>query len=104
MRYVDCTQLLDDLSHAPLINDMITWGKNQPPPGNIPVSLASDSCRLDLYARHPRRTETESFRLATYYEDLRQVNERCLKGNPDYNRGMVGIGEEMKFFAYLGPA
>ena len=104
VRPIDCTVFLNDFSLTPLVHDMITWGNTQPPPGNVPVSISGESCRLDMYARRPRSAESESFKLENYFERLRIINERCLKGHPDFNKGLVDIGEESKFVAYLGPA
>ena len=104
MRPVDSTVFFNVLSHVPWINDIIAWGPTQPPPGTIPFSIAGDSCRLDLYARHPKLAENERFGFIDYFERLRIVKERCLKGNPDHNWGMTDIGEDVTFVAYLAPA
>ena len=100
----DCADLLTQLAEATATHALITYGVNEPPPGNIPNYLGYRSCSLELKAAPYRGTYIEKIRLIDYIGPIQEIYTKCL--NPPhgykYNGGTVFIGVNDRFYALLG--
>ena len=66
--------------------------------------MAVGTCHLTLEASPFQGASAEKFRLVDYKQRIELIYTRCLERVQGYNGGSVAIGEEKKFYAYLGAA
>ena len=100
----DCTRLLDNLDDfADWPDEYIDFGILGPGGRETPVFVQVGYCRVGVVAILPERRPVERMRLKDYMSDLRRINRQCLLGpSSRWNAGRSTIGEEGKFYAYLG--
>ena len=104
-RYVhvsDCSGLLTRFTLMSWVQELVTYGTNQPPPGNVPRSIFFGTCELALKAVPSRDLYTEELRLIDYLKPIQQIYIRCLQRGPGFNGGLVSIGRENRFYVVLG--
>ena len=102
----DCIYLVYEMDERkaayPWAHQSIIWGPAQAVPGKTPLRITLSTCRIEIQARYPRRRDTDEFKLADYFDALKEVLRVCFSQEIGRTGGVTPLGGKNLFHAYIG--